>query len=101
MVDDVYAFVALDNDWQLTIKGITYDQETRRGWAVVEASWRQLDGSDKQLFDDNGQPAIRVVKAKARQGTYTGWWPVSATLTSGGVQHTFDFWLGEHSFEAF
>ncbi|HCT7987989.1 TPA: FMN-binding protein, partial [Serratia liquefaciens] len=56
----------------------------------------------KKLFDDNGQPAIRVVKGGARQGDEHGVDGLSgATLTSNGVQHTFDFWLGEHGFGPF
>jgi len=42
------------------------------------------------------------VKGGARQGDEHGVDGLSgATLTSNGVQHTFDFWLGEHGFGPF
>lgn len=99
----MYAFVALDNDGN-TVKGITYYDQGETpglGGEVENPSWRQ-QWVGKQLFDDNGQPAIRVVKGGARQGDVHGVDGLSgATLTSNGVQHTFDFWLGEHGFGPF
>lgn len=70
----MYAFVALDNDGN-TVKGITYyDQgETPGLGGEVENPSRRQQWVGKQLFDDNGQPAIRVVKGGARQGMCTGW----------------------------
>ncbi len=42
------------------------------------------------------------MKGGARQGDVHGVDGLSgATLTSNGVQHTFDFWLGEHGFGPF
>lgn len=70
----MYAFVALDNDGN-TVKGITYYDQGETpglGGEVENPSWRQ-QWVGKQLFDDNGQPAIRVVKGGARQGMCTGW----------------------------
>jgi Na+-transporting NADH:ubiquinone oxidoreductase subunit C len=99
----MYAFVALDNDGN-TVKGITYYQQGETpglGGEVENAGWRQ-QWIGKKLFDDSGKPAIRVVKGGARQGDEHGVDGLSgATLTSNGVQHTFDFWLGEHGFGPF
>lgn len=99
----MYAFVALDSDGN-TVKGITYYDQGETpglGGEVENPSWRQ-QWVGKKLFDDNGQPAIRVVKGGARTGDVHGVDGLSgATLTSNGVQHTFDFWLGEHGFGSF
>ncbi|UMX56731.1 FMN-binding protein [Escherichia coli] len=88
-----------------TVKGITYyDQgETRRGWA---ARWKTRTGAgnvvSKQVLDDNGMPALKVVKGGARAGSLHAVDSLSgATLTSNGVQHSFDFWMGELGFGPF
>ncbi|EFE98001.1 Na(+)-translocating NADH-quinone reductase subunit C [Serratia odorifera] len=99
----MYAFVALDSDGN-TVKGITYYDQGETpglGGEVENPSWRQ-QWIGKKLFDDNGEPAIRVVKGGARAGDVHGVDGLSgATLTSNGVQHTFDFWLGEQGFGPF
>lgn len=99
----MYAFVAIDSDGN-TVKGITYYDQGETpglGGEVENASWRQ-QWVGKKLFDDNGEPAIRVVKGGARDGDVHGVDGLSgATLTSNGVQHTFDFWLGEQGFGPF
>lgn len=99
----MYAFVALDSDGN-TVKGITYYDQGETpglGGEVENPGWRQ-QWVGKKLFDADGQPAIRVVKGGARPGDEHGVDGLSgATLTSNGVQHTFDFWLGEHGFGPF
>lgn len=99
----MYAFVALDSDGN-TVKGITYYDQGETpglGGEVENLGWRQ-QWVGKKLFDEDGQPAIRVVKGGARAGDEHGVDGLSgATLTSNGVQHTFDFWLGEHGFGPF
>ena len=99
----MYAFVAVDGDGD-TVKGITYYDQGETpglGGEVENASWRQ-QWVGKKLFDDSGKPAIRVVKGGAPAGDIHGVDALSgATLTSNGVQHTFDFWLGEHGFGPF
>ena len=53
----------------------------------------------KKVLDDNGQPALKVVKGGARPGDEFAVDGLSgATLTSNGVQHSFDFWMGELGF---
>ncbi|KEA53930.1 Na(+)-translocating NADH-quinone reductase subunit C [Mangrovibacter sp. MFB070] len=99
----MYAFVALDIDGR-TVKGITYYDQGETpglGGEVENPSWRQK-WVGKTLFDDSGKPAIRVVKGGAPQGDKHGVDALSgATLTSNGVQHTFDFWLGQLGFGPF
>lgn len=99
----MYAFVALDIDGN-TVRGLTFYQHGETpglGGEIQNANWR-AQWIGKRLFDDNGNPAIRIVKGGARPGDIHGVDGLSgATLTANGVQNTFDFWLGEHGFGPF
>ena len=99
----MYAFVAVETDGN-TVAGITYYEQGETpglGGEVENPTWRaQFVG--KKLFDENHKPAIQVVKGGAPQGSEHGVDGLSgATLTSVGVQHTFDFWLGDMGFGPF
>ena len=99
----MYAFVAVEIDGN-TVSGITYYEQGETpglGGEVENPTWRaQFVG--KKLFDENHKPAIQVVKGGAPQGSEHGVDGLSgATLTSVGVQHTFDFWLGDMGFGPF
>ncbi|MCG9638690.1 Na(+)-translocating NADH-quinone reductase subunit C [Vibrio sp. Isolate34] len=99
----MYAFVAVETDGN-TVSGITYYEQGETpglGGEVENPTWRaQFVG--KKLFDENHNPAIQVVKGGAPQGSEHGVDGLSgATLTSVGVQHTFDFWLGDMGFGPF
>ncbi|PSJ44812.1 Na(+)-translocating NADH-quinone reductase subunit C [Zobellella endophytica] len=99
----MYAFVAVEPDGN-TIKGITYYEQGETpglGGEVENPAWRaQFVG--KKLFDDNGEPALRVMKGGAPQGAPSSVDGLSgATLTSNGVQYTFEFWLGPKGFGPF
>ncbi|UJF18838.1 Na(+)-translocating NADH-quinone reductase subunit C [Vibrio sp. SS-MA-C1-2] len=99
----MYAFVSVKTDGN-TIEGITYYEQGETaglGGEVENPKWRaQFVG--KELFDANGKPALRVVKGGAPQGDIHGVDGISgATLTGNGVQHTFDFWLGDNGFGPF
>lgn len=99
----MYAFVALDTDGR-TVKGITYYDQGETpglGGEVENPNWRQ-QWIGKKVLDDQGKPAIRVVKGGARAGDEYAVDALSgATLTSNGVQHSFDFWMGENGFGPF
>ncbi|ORT49253.1 Na(+)-translocating NADH-quinone reductase subunit C [Vibrio sp. qd031] len=99
----MYAFVAVETDGN-TIAGITYYEQGETpglGGEVENPTWRaQFEG--KQLFDDNFEPALKVVKGGAQQGDIHGVDGLSgATLTANGVQGTFDFWMGDMGFGPF
>ena len=99
----MYAFVAVETDGN-TVSGLTYYEQGETpglGGEVENPTWRaQFVG--KKLFDENHKPAIQVVKGGAPEGSEHGVDGLSgATLTSVGVQHTFDFWLGEMGFGPF
>ena len=99
----MYAFVAVETDGN-TVAGITYYDQAETpglGGEVESPSWRaQFVG--KKLFDADHNPAIKIVKGGAPGGSEYGVDGLSgATLTGNGVQHTFDFWLGNDGFGPF
>jgi len=99
----MYAFVAVAPDGN-TIKGITYYEQGETpglGGEVENPNWRaQFVG--KKLYNENGEPALKVVKGGAPQGAPSSVDGLSgATLTSDGVQKTFEFWLGDKGFGPF
>ncbi|WP_279151597.1 Na(+)-translocating NADH-quinone reductase subunit C [Photobacterium iliopiscarium] len=96
----MYAFVAVATDGN-TIDGITYYDQAETpglGGEVENPIWReQFVG--KKLYDMNFKPAIKILKGGAPVGTDHQVDGLSgATLTSNGVQHTFDFWFGAQGF---
>ena len=99
----IYAFVAVETDGN-TVAGITYYEQGETpglGGEVENPTWT-AQWVGKKLFDENHKPAIKVVKGGAPQGSEHGVDGLSgATLTSNGVQHTFDFWLGDMGFGPF
>nr|CAA85478.1 NADH:uniquinone oxidoreductase [Vibrio alginolyticus]prf//2102277D Na-translocating NADH ubiquinone oxidoreductase [Vibrio alginolyticus] len=99
----MYAFVAVETDGN-TVSAITYYEqgETPGLGGEVENPSRRDQFIGKKLYNEDHQPAIKVVKGGAPQGSEHGVDGLSgATLTSNGVQHTFDFWLGDKGFGPF
>ncbi|MDW6093663.1 Na(+)-translocating NADH-quinone reductase subunit C [Vibrio rhizosphaerae] len=99
----MYAFVSVETDGN-TVDGIIYYEQGETpglGGEVENPGWReQFVG--KKLYDDNHKPAIKIVKGGAPSGSIHGVDALSgATLTSMGVQHQFDFWLGDKGFGPF
>ncbi len=99
----MYAFVAVATDGN-TIDGITYYDQAETpglGGEVENPTWReQFVG--KKLYDMNFKPAIKILKGGAPVGTDHQVDGLSgATLTSNGVQHTFDFWFGAQGFDPY
>ncbi|MFC5704904.1 Na(+)-translocating NADH-quinone reductase subunit C [Aeromonas eucrenophila] len=99
----MYAFVAVAADGQ-TVKGITYydhGETPGLGDGIERPEWREL-WVGKKLFDQDGMPAIKVIKGHAPAGSEHEIDGLSgATLTGNGVQHTFDFWMGPKGFGPF
>ncbi|AGH81781.1 Na(+)-translocating NADH-quinone reductase subunit C [Psychromonas sp. CNPT3] len=99
----MYAFVAIQMDGN-TIEDITYYEQGETpglGGEVENPRWRALFVG-KKLFDENGKPAIKIVKGVAPADSIHEIDGLSgATLTSVGVQHSFTFWLGELGFGPF
>lgn len=99
----MYAFVAIKADGN-TVEAITYYDQGETpglGGEVENPRWRSL-WTGKELFDEQGLPAIKIVKGHAAADSKHEIDGLSgATLTSAGVQHTFDFWLGAEGFGPF
>jgi Na+-transporting NADH:ubiquinone oxidoreductase subunit C len=99
----MYAFVAVENDGN-TVDAITYYEQGETpglGGEVENPRWRSI-WKGKKLFNDQGEPAIKIVKGQASVGSDSEIDGLSgATLTSKGVENTFTFWLGEQGFGPF
>jgi len=99
----MYAFVGLKTDLNTVKSVIYYDQGETPGLGgeVENPKWKQ-QWTGKQLFNGNGDIAIKVVKGGAKAGDIHGVDGLSgATLTGKGVENTFKFWLGEEGFGPF
>jgi Na+-transporting NADH:ubiquinone oxidoreductase subunit C len=95
-------FLAVEAD-TTTIRGITYysHKETPGlGGEVDNPGWKAL-WPGRKAFDENWHPAIEVIKGQAappEQDPHHVDGLTGATLTSRGVTHMMDFWLGENGF---
>ncbi len=100
----MHGFLALDTDGN-TIKALNYYEHGETpglGGEIQNPKWvAQFVG--KKLFDEQGKPAIKVLKpGNANPASAHDVDGLSgATLTSNGVQHTFDFWAGAKGFAPF
>jgi Na+-transporting NADH:ubiquinone oxidoreductase subunit C len=99
----MYAFVSIKTDGD-TINGLTYYQQGETpglGGEVENIKWRaQFTG--KKLYNEQNEPAIRIVKGGAKANDpYAVDGLSGATLTGNGVQGTFNFWLGDMGYGPF
>ncbi|MDR2260740.1 MAG: Na(+)-translocating NADH-quinone reductase subunit C [Azoarcus sp.] len=96
----LYGFIALRPDLN-TVVGLGFYQHGETpglGGEVDNPKWKGL-WPGKTLFDDEGRPAIQIVKGGAAQGAvHQVDGLAGATLTSKGVNHLLTFWLGEQGF---
>jgi len=99
----MYAFVGLETDLN-TVKSVIYFDQGETpglGGEVENPKWKQ-QWVGKQLFNNSGEIAIKVVKGGAQAGDIHGVDSLSgATLTGQGVENTFVFWLGNEGFGPF
>jgi len=99
----MYAFLAVEPDMN-TVKGLVYYDQGETpglGGEVQNPKWKHL-WHGKKLYDEQGKVAISVTKNPAVAASIHGVDALSgATLTSKGVQHSLDFWLGKEGFATF
>ncbi len=101
----LYGFLALDADTK-TIRGLTYYQHKETpglGGEVDNPRWKAL-WPGRVAFDENWQPAIKVIKGKVgppSEAPHQVDGLSGATITSRGVTNMLDFWLGENGFGAY
>jgi len=97
----LYGFIALKADKQ-TIVGLKFYEQGETpglGGEVENPRWLAL-WSGKKLLDNNGRPALKLVKGSAKNefevDALSG-----ATMTTRGLQNMLDYWLGEQGFGLF
>ncbi|PHM29776.1 Na(+)-translocating NADH-quinone reductase subunit C [Xenorhabdus budapestensis] len=98
----MYAFISIDVDG-VTSRGITYyshGETPGLGGEVDNPQWRK-QWVGKKLYNPEGAPVLKIVRGGAGDNPYGVDGLSGATLTSNGVQHMFDFWLGDNGFGPF
>ncbi|MGD8861348.1 MAG: Na(+)-translocating NADH-quinone reductase subunit C [Myxococcales bacterium] len=99
----LYGFLAVDASDLNTVKGITFYQHAETpglGGEVDNPAWKAR-WPGRKLFDDSGEPVLAVKKGAAgppEDDPYFVDGLSGATLTSRGVTHLVQFWVGEHGF---
>ncbi len=100
----LYGYLALANDGD-TVVGISYYEhgETPGLGGEVESQKFKNDWKGKEIYDDEGVPAVKLVKggvsepgAEHKVDGLSG-----ATITSNGVQNMVNYWLGPDGFGPF
>ncbi len=102
----LYGFLALEGDAE-TVSSITFYEHKETpglGGEVENQKW-QASWDGKQLYDDQGQPALGLVKGsvdpRAPNSQYKIDGLAGATLTSNGVTNMVQFWVGDKAFGPF
>lgn len=98
----MYGFVAVEPDGN-TLKGITYyDQGETAGLGgeIANPRW-QANFVGKKLYDDNNNVALRIGKGASANAEHGIDGLSGATLTTNGVQGSFDYWFSENAFGPF
>ncbi|MGO3344802.1 MAG: Na(+)-translocating NADH-quinone reductase subunit C [Marinomonas sp.] len=102
----MYGFMALKNDFTTVIGFGFYDQGETPGLGgeVDNPNWKAL-WKGKQVYNDDGQAVIRLVKGGVDSADPDVAHKVDAlsgaTLTSRGVTHLVQYWLGDDGFGPF
>ncbi|BCX82018.1 Na+-transporting NADH:ubiquinone oxidoreductase subunit C [Methylomarinovum caldicuralii] len=102
----MYGFLALEPDCNTVIGINFYDQGETPGLGgeVVNPAWRAL-WKGKKVYDESGQPVLRLVKGNVSPDQPGAEYMVDAlagaTLTSNGVSNLIRFWLGEDGYKPF
>jgi len=101
--DLMYGFVGLAPDLD-TVRSVVYSdlKETPGlGAEVLNPKWKAL-WPGKKMYNEQGEPAIQLVKGGAKKDDVHGVDALSgATLTSNGVTRTLRFWLGTEGYGPF
>jgi Na+-transporting NADH:ubiquinone oxidoreductase subunit C len=101
----LYGFLALDADTK-TSRGLTYYEHGETaglGGEVDNPNWKAA-WPGRIAFDENGEPAITVIKGAAgppSEDPYEVDGLAGATITARGVTNMLHFWLGENGFGPF
>ena len=99
----IYGFVAVKSDLNTIENVVFYEHGETPGIGdfLNDPEWTDKF-RNKQLYDDKGKVAIKVVKGGAKEGDVHGIDAISgATMTGRGVQRSIQFWFGNEGFETF
>lgn len=95
--DLMYGYVGLESDLN-TVASLVYSDHKETpglGGEIMNPKW-QAQWSGKEVYNDQGDVALELVKGGAKPGNEHGVDGLSgATLTSNGVTNTIDFWFGK------
>ena len=98
----MYCFTALSfKDKQPEITGITFYQHAETpglGARITEPEW-QAKWAGIIPYDDSGAPQVDLVKVRNLSAKNQVDAIAGATLTSNGVEHLMNFWLGEQGYK--
>ena len=101
--DLMHGFMGLAPDLN-TVRSLVYSdlKETPGlGAEVLNPKWKAL-WPGKEMYNEQGEPVIKIVKGGAKKGDIHGVDALSgATLTSQGVERTLHFWLGDEGYGPF
>ncbi|CAL1329480.1 Na(+)-translocating NADH-quinone reductase subunit C [Candidatus Providencia siddallii] len=98
----MYAFISINSDG-ITSNGITFYEHGETpglGGEVDNQKWKK-QWKGKKLFNNNGKIAIKIIPHNTSNNIYNIDSLSGATLTSNGIQHILDFWLGDKGFGPF
>lgn len=102
----MYGFMALEGDGE-TVKGFGFYEQAETpglGGEVDNPNWKAI-WHGKQVYDENGNVALQVIKGSVGPSTPDSEHKVDglagATLTSRGVSNLVQYWLGEQGFKSF
>jgi len=93
-------FIALDADLN-TIRGITYYEHGETpglGGEVDNPEWKSHWTEGKELFDQSGNVAIKLVKTEWKNDPHAVDALSGATITCRGVEKMLNFWMGDSGF---
>ncbi|GIU35907.1 Na(+)-translocating NADH-quinone reductase subunit C [Shewanella schlegeliana] len=99
----IYGFVALKPDLNTIENIVVYEHGETPGIGdfLNDPEWTSK-WHNKQIFDEKGKVAFKVVKGGAKEGDVHGVDAVSgATMTGRGLQRAVQFWFGNEGFETF
>lgn len=99
----LYGYVALEKDLN-TVRGLTFyahGETPGLGGEIDNPKWKALWPGRKVFKDGSAEPQIQVIKGAAgspQEDPYEVDGLSGATITSRGVTHLMQFWLGEQGF---
>lgn len=102
----LYGYLAIEGDLQ-TVAGLGFYSQKETpglGGEVDNPAWKAL-WPGVRMFDDQGQPAVQLVKTRSPEGSAAAAHEVDAlsgaTLTTKGVENLVRFWTGDLGFGPF